>query len=812
MDAFSGCNQILMHPEDQEKKFFMTSRGIYCYKLMPLGLKNAGSTYQRLVNMMFADQIGRTMEVYIDDMLVKSLEAEDHISHLQQAFSTLRKYNMKLNPAKCSFGVSSGKFLGYIVTHRGIEANPEQIRAIHSIPSPKNVKEVQNLTGRMAALSRFISRLSDKSHAFFGTLKNPKDFPWTGECGSAFLELKSYLTTPLLSKPLLGEVLLLYLAVSEHAVSAVLVREEGNKQLPGSSNREVSGRLAKWAMELGEYDVIFRPATAIKSHVLADFVAEFSSALLPALEQEVRLRDEIKEDGEWILHVDGSCNVRGAGVGIVLTSPTGNTASRAVRCNFKATNNESEYEALIEGLTLPHQMRAENVQVFGDSQLIINQVQGEYQAKDDSMIQNLAVAQRLIKKFKSCKLSQIPREQNSQTDALANLGSAHETNSQISTPLLVLQWPATLEEPPSEEVSAIEEGETWMTPLIRYLEAVILSEDRSKARKIKKQAARYCISQEKLFRRSFSGPYLRCVTPREAARILVELHEGDCGSHSSGRSLVLRARRAGYYWPTMAADRQAKHCDQCQWHAPLSKLPPENLKSVSSPWPFRKWGMDIVRKFPMAPGQKVFLLIVTDYFSKWVEVEALSRITDLQIRKFLWTYVITRFGVPHDIVTDNGPQFTSHNFKEFCKDWGIKLIFATPRHPQSNEQAESTNKTVVNMLKKRLKGSHRKWAKELHGVLWAYRTTPKTATGETPYSLVQGSEAIVPTEMHVRITVSGSTSQEENNELMALSLDLLDEKREAARLRNWSYQQDVARTYKKKVRTITFQQGDWVLR
>ena len=140
---------------------------------------------------------------------------------------------MKPNPTKCSFGVSSGKFLGYIVTHRGIEANPEQIRAIHSIPSPKNVQEVQKITGRMAALSKFISRLSDKSDVFFGTLKNSKDFHWTGECESALQELKLYLTTPpLLSKQLLSEVLLLYLAVSEHAVSAVLVREEGNKQLP----------------------------------------------------------------------------------------------------------------------------------------------------------------------------------------------------------------------------------------------------------------------------------------------------------------------------------------------------------------------------------------------------------------------------------------------------------------------------------------------------------------------------------------------------------------------------------------------------
>ena len=150
----------------------------------------------------------------------------------------------------------------------------------------------------------------------------------------------------------------------------------------------------------------------------------------------------------------------------------------------------------------------------------------------------------------------------------------------------------------------------------------------------------------------------------------------------------------------MAADanRQAKHCDQCQRHAPVSKLPLENLKSISPPWPFRKWGIDIAGKFPMPPGQKVFFLVVTDYFSKWVEAEALNRISDLQIRKFMWTYVITHFGVPHEIVTDNGPQFRSHNFKEFCKDWGIKLTFATPRHPQSNGQAKSTNKTVVNML------------------------------------------------------------------------------------------------------------------
>lgn len=266
------------------------------------------------------------------------------------------------------------------------------------------------------------------------------------------------------------------------------------------------------------------------------------------------------------------------------------------------------------------------------------------------MIRYLSVAKRLLDRFRHSKLTQIPREHNSQTDALANLGSALETTSHMSIPLLVLQWSATEKETEPEEVSVVDEGETWMTPIINYLRYGTLPEDRDESRKIRRQAARYCFFEGRLYRRFFSGSYLRCLTPREAAMILEELHEGECGSHSSGRSLVLRARMAGYYWPTMARDslKQANLYSQCQKHSPVSNLPPENLKSLSSPWPFRKWGIDIVGKFPMAPGQKIFLLVVTDYFTKWVEAEALVKITDLQMRKFLWTNVITRFGTPHD--------------------------------------------------------------------------------------------------------------------------------------------------------------------
>src|SRR5574338_1421019 len=190
MDAYSGYNQIMMHESDQEDTSFVTDVGLYCYKVMPFGLKNAGATYQRLVNAMFKHQIGKTIEVYVDDMLVKSKKAVDHMDHLAETFAVLRKYGMKLNPLKCSFGVESGKFLGFIMSARGIEANPAQINDLREVKAPRTKKELQSLNGKVAALSRFISKATDKCIPFFDALKKgKKNFEWTPECQKDFDEL-----------------------------------------------------------------------------------------------------------------------------------------------------------------------------------------------------------------------------------------------------------------------------------------------------------------------------------------------------------------------------------------------------------------------------------------------------------------------------------------------------------------------------------------------------------------------------------------------------------------------------------------------
>ena len=287
------------------------------------------------------------MEVYVDDMLVKSKEELAHLDDLRETFATLKQYQIKLNPGKCVFGVVLGKFLGFMVSQRGIKANPEKVQAIINMASPKTVKEVQKLTERIAAINRFVSRATDKCMPFFKTLKQA--FVWTDKCEAAFKKLKRYLSNPpLLSPSQEGESLQLYLAVSATAVSATLIWEEDKKQLPvyyvsqafqgaefgyprieeiafalivasrklrqyfqanpilvmtdqpirkSMNKSEAVGRMVQWAIELNQFDIEYHPRTAIKAQALADFIAEFT---LPD-EENLSLEAE-----RWTIQIDGS--------------------------------------------------------------------------------------------------------------------------------------------------------------------------------------------------------------------------------------------------------------------------------------------------------------------------------------------------------------------------------------------------------------------------------------------------------------------------------------------------------------------------
>ena len=216
---------------DEDKTVFMMPHELYCYKVMPFGLNNAGATYQRLMIKIFKPLIGQTMEVHINDIVVKNKTQSEHAQYLKETFRLMRAYNMKLNLAKCTFGISAGKFLGLMVTQRGIKVNPDKIKAILETPSPSSKKELQRLTSRLAGLGHFIARFMDKLRPFFLTFKRESVTGWTNECGQAFNEIKHYLTQrPVLSSPQSSEQLYMYLAVSNCAVNAILFRHVSDKE------------------------------------------------------------------------------------------------------------------------------------------------------------------------------------------------------------------------------------------------------------------------------------------------------------------------------------------------------------------------------------------------------------------------------------------------------------------------------------------------------------------------------------------------------------------------------------------------------
>uniref|UniRef100_A0A803PDR9 Integrase catalytic domain-containing protein n=1 Tax=Cannabis sativa TaxID=3483 RepID=A0A803PDR9_CANSA len=372
---------------------------------------------------------------------------------------------------------------------------------------------------------------------------------------------------------------------------------------------ELSERLTKWAIELSEYDIVYQPITLIKSQVLANFIADFISTAKDQADKELLcLNAESKL--KWTLSIDGSSNFRGSGLGIVLTSPEGDVIQQAVHFEFKATNNETEYEALIAELSL----------------------------------------------------QKIPRLENSQADALANLGSAMQTKSTIAIPIIHLQWPAV-----------------W--------------------------------------------------------------------------------RETSHYWPTRRADsiNHVRRCDKCQQFTQVSHLPPERLNPIVSPWPFMKCRVDIVGKLPTAPRQRI------------------------------------------------------NDFKDFCKRWGIQLSFSTPRYPQANVQVESTNKTIIGTLKKRLEKAKGRWADELLGVLWSYRTTARTSTGEKPFSLTYGAEVVILAEQDLPTARLIHATDDHNDSQLCHNLDLIDEHKDQAPIRVATYQLKIAKHFNKSIRTMNFKERDWVL-
>nr|KYP38827.1 Retrovirus-related Pol polyprotein from transposon 17.6 [Cajanus cajan] len=817
LDAYSGYNQIPMYPPDETKTAFITDSANFCYKVMPFGLKNAGATYQRLMDKIFSQQIGACLEVYVDDMVIKSNSAADHLRDLKVIFDEVRRHNMRLNPAKCTFGVAGGKFLGFMLSKRGIEANPDKCQAVINMRSPLNVKEVQRLAGRIASLARFLPCMADRSRPIMSLLKKATKFKWTDECESAFQNFKTILTAPpLLAKPDPQLDMIVYLSVSDKAISTVLVQEKTEQRpvyfisrvlqeaetryqhlertvlaLVHTARRlrhyfqshrilvrtdspiakvlrkpELAGRMVAWSIELSQFDIRFEPRGPIKAQCMADFINEFTSPVTP-------------EPHSWTLHVDGSSNQHGSGAGIILEGPGTIIIEQSLQFGFKASNNQAEYEALLAGLRLAAELDITKLQCFSDSQVVTGQVNGTFQIKDPTLLLYFHAFHKLKSNFEEVRVTHTPREHNLRADQLAKLASSKKTSHLRSVIQQQLLSPSINE----TECLKIDQGSPcWMDAIVNHLRTGELPEDSLEAKKMRTTAARYTLIAGELYKRGISSPLLKCLTPEQASYVLREIHEGVCGTHSGSRTLATKVIRAGYYWPTLKTDcaKFVQHCRQCQQHGPLTHQPPEELHPITTPWPFSVWGMDILGPFPPGRGQVKFLVVAVDHFTKWIEAEALATITANNVQKFFWKNVVTRFGIPYALITDNGLQFTDRRFNEFLTELGVKHKMTSVEHPQSNGQAEAANKVILKELKRRLGQAKGSWPDHLPDILWAYRCTPQSSTRETPFRLTYGTDAMIPVEVGEPSLRRTQFDEDTNREALNIEMDLVEEIRDQA--------------------------------
>nr|CAH66235.1 H0825G02.12 [Oryza sativa] len=782
LDAYSGYHQISMAKEDEEKTVFITPFGVFCYVKMPFGLITAGNTFQRTVQGALSNQLGNNVEAYVDDIVVKTKTSDSLIDDLRETFDNLRRYRLMLNPEKCTFGVPSGKLLGFLVSGRGIEANPEKIKAIENMKSPTRLKEVQKLTGCMAALSRFVARMGERGQPFFALLKKQDKFVWTQEAEEAFIALKRYLSKPpVLVAPQPNEELFLYIAATPYSVSTVIVVEREKVQRPVYYPSNLMCLPTSWP--IGPYQ---------------------------------------GENETWTMAFDGALNSQGAGAGFILTSPSGDQFKHAIHLNFRATNNTAEYEGLLAGIRAAAALGAKRLIIKGDSELVANQVHKDYKCSNPELSKYLSEVRKLERRFDGIEVRHVYRKDNVEPDDLARRASRREP-LEPGTFLDVLTKPSVKEvsgevgpstpDISSEvteaecEVADIETTDDWRSPLIKFIGSEELPEDNTEAEKITRKAKIY----------SPNGIFLKCVSTDDGKQLLLDIHEGICGSHAAGRTLVGKAFRQGFFWPTALKDAcdMVQRCEACQFHSKHTKLPAQALQTIPLTWPFSCWGLDILGPFPRGQGGYRFLFVAINKFTKWIEAVATGEIKADNAIKFI-RGIFCRYGLPHRIITDNGSQFISADFQDYCIGLGVKICFASVSHTQSNGQAERANDIVLQGIKTRvydrLMSHDKKWVEELPSVLWAVRTTPTTSNKETPFFLVYGSEAMLPDELRHQSTRVQKHSDENQENQRDIDVNLLEEHRERVAVRAASYQQALRRYHEKRIRARILSIGDYVLR
>ncbi|XP_009784278.1 uncharacterized protein LOC107783815 [Nicotiana tabacum] len=437
----------------------------------------------------------------------------------------------------------------------------------------------------------------------------------------------------------------------------------------------LNDRLARWYLQFQQFEIVYIPQKAVKGQALADFLAYHP------IPDDWKLTDELPDEDvmvievqpPWKMYFDGAAHREGAGAGVVFVTSQGEVLPYSFTLTQHCTNNVAEYQALILGLEMAVEMRQLQLHIFGDSELVINQLLGSYKVKKPELRRYYDYAQKLIgwlgnTQITICQKWIVPPDENED------------------------------EESKLERLVAVAEAVKvdWRQTMIDYLCYGILPEDPRRKTEIRRRALCFLYYKDTLYRRSFEGVLLRCLGEDEATQAMREAHSGVCGSHQSRPKLHFHIKRMGYYWPTMVKDclDYARRCKACQFHANFIHQPPEMLHPTVASWPFDAWGLDIVGPLPKSSGGHLYILAATDYFSKWAEAVVLKEVKKENDANFIRVNIIYSFGIPSYIITNNGKPFDNKLMTKICELFGFKQHNSSMYYAAANGLAKAFNKML----------------------------------------------------------------------------------------------------------------------
>ncbi|XP_059658574.1 uncharacterized protein LOC132304891 [Cornus florida] len=477
----------------------------------------------------------------------------------------------------------------------------------------------------------------------------------------------------------------------------------------------ITGRIGKWALALMEFNFIFVPQKSFKGRVLADFLADHLSTKI-----DPQVFDELESSAifltPWILMFDGSSTADGAGAGIVIISPAERKTSFSFFLDFKCSNNQAEYEALIISLEILIEMVVGDVKILGDSNLVLSQITEDFKCLSWQLRPFHSLATSLLNQFNTVQLKFWLRGQNKEANNMAQAASGIRIpigmeeqlikitrrslpSAELRNTMLADSWVIDIEDQADDD---------WRIPFIMFLRNPNIKADRS----IKRRAINFLLLDGDLYRKGLEdGLLLQCISKEESFQVMAEVHEGNCGAHQAWIKMRWLIRRYGYYWPRMRKDciDYAKRCQACQTHGPIQNVPAKELQIIVKLWPFRGWGLNLIGKVnpPSSEGHH-WVIVAIDYFTKWVEAKACKTIDLQTVINFMEQHIVHRFGIPEKFISDNATVFRAVDVLQFGHNMNIHMSASTPYYAQANGQAESSNKILIEIIEKMIKDKPRR--------------------------------------------------------------------------------------------------------